>query len=108
MYFNTQNCVKCDDSDVHVLTKYKRKSNGIRELYVCKKCKTVFSETKNTFMENIKTPISKIATVIEARTEGFAFNAACRIFKISPYYPKRLGKEVFRAKRAFISICIDT
>jgi len=63
--------------------RYKTKSNGVRKLYKCKECKTDFSETKNSFMENMKSPISKIATVLEARTEGLAFNAACRVFKVS-------------------------
>jgi len=34
-------------------------------------------------MEGIRTPISKIISVLSARTEGLSFNAACRIFGIS-------------------------
>ncbi len=83
MCFDIVGCINCRSNNIHVLTNYETKSNGIRNLYVCSDCKKVFSETKNTFMENIKTPISKIATVLEARTEGVAFNASCRIFKIS-------------------------
>jgi hypothetical protein len=63
--------------------RYQTKNNGERKLYICNECRKVFSETKNSFMENIKTSISKIATVLEARNEGVAFNAVCRIFKIS-------------------------
>jgi len=63
--------------------KYQTKNNGERKLYICNECRKVFSETKNSFMENIKTSISKIAAVLEARTEGLAFNATCRVFKIS-------------------------
>lgn len=42
-----------------------------------------FSETKNTFMEAVKKPISFIWQVIHARVEGVGLNATCRIFKIS-------------------------
>jgi hypothetical protein len=83
MCFEINNCINCKSTNIHVSARYKTKSNGRRNLYICGDCKTFFSETKNTFMENIKTPISKIATVLEARTEGVAFNASCRIFKIS-------------------------
>jgi hypothetical protein len=82
MCFDIEICIECKSNNIHVLTRYKTKSNGIRKLYICSACKKVFSETKNTFMENIKTPISKIATVLEVRTEGVAFNASCRIFKV--------------------------
>ena len=83
MCLNIKGCIDCKSDNIHILTKYETKSNGERKLYICGDCKKVFSETKNTFMENIKTSISKIAAVLEARTEGVAFNATCRIFKIS-------------------------
>ena len=34
-------------------------------------------------MENIKKPISLIATVLKTRSEGIGFNAACRVFEIA-------------------------
>lgn len=34
-------------------------------------------------MEGLRTPISKIATVLSSRTEGLSFNATCRVHSIS-------------------------
>ena len=36
-------------------------------------------------MFNIKTPISKIAAILNARTEGLGFNATCRVYGISTH-----------------------
>jgi hypothetical protein len=84
MFLISNNCADCGSSQVHILMEYLTKNNGFRNLYICEDCKTIYSETKNTFMENMKKPISKIATVLEARTEGLGFNATCRTFHISP------------------------
>ena len=76
-------CPNCSNSEYRKHSEYDTKSCGIRELYECKKCLFRFSETKNTFMENLKTPISVIWKVIKARTEGMTLNAAARTFEIS-------------------------
>ena len=47
-------------------------------MLVCASCKCLFSETKNTFIQNIKNPISKIWEVINNRNEGIGLNAASR------------------------------
>ena len=46
-------------------------------------CHQVFSETKRTFLEGLKKPISLIINVLKARSEGIGFNAVCRVFEIS-------------------------
>jgi hypothetical protein len=46
-------------------------------------CQTVFSETKNTFLEGLRKPVLDIVHAVKARTEGIAFNAACRTFGIA-------------------------
>ena len=53
------------------------------KLYECCCCEAVFSETKNTFLEGLRKPISLIVMVVKARAEGMTFNAACRTFEIS-------------------------
>jgi hypothetical protein len=53
-------------------------------IYQCEDCFNHFSETKNTFLQNLKKPISLIWQVIKARTEGQSVNATGRIFSISP------------------------
>jgi transposase-like protein len=49
-------------------------------MYKCATCPVYFSETKKTLMEGLKTPVSVIWHVIQARTEGMGFNAAARTF----------------------------
>jgi transposase-like protein len=49
-------------------------------MYKCEHCPAYFSETKNTLLEGLKTPVSVIWQVIKARTEGMGFNAATRTF----------------------------
>ena len=50
-------------------------------MYKCENCPAYFSETKNTFLEGLKTPVSVIWEVLKARTEGMGFNAAARTFE---------------------------
>jgi hypothetical protein len=52
-------------------------------MLLCRDCGVSFSETKNTFLQNIRTPISVIWKVLKSRTEGTSLNATCRIFDIA-------------------------
>jgi transposase-like protein len=76
-------CPECKSQAVKEHSSYETKNNGKRMLYECCCCKTIFSETKTTFHERLRKPISLIVTVVKARTEGMAFNAACRTFDIA-------------------------
>jgi len=49
-------------------------------MYTCATCPASFSETKNTLLEGLKTPVSVIWHVLKARTEGMGLNAAARTF----------------------------
>lgn len=51
-------------------------------LFQCMDCQKVFSETKGTFLEKLRTPISLIVQVLQARSEGLGLNATCRVFGI--------------------------
>jgi hypothetical protein len=62
---------------------YETKNNGSRQLYKCKQCNKVFSETKGTLLEGLVKPISLIIQVLNARHEGMGVNAVHRLFKIS-------------------------
>jgi hypothetical protein len=64
-------------------TDYYTKNNGIRTIFVCSKCASYFSETKNTTIEGLKKPISMVITVIKVRTEGLGLNATARTYDIS-------------------------
>ena len=81
----SKSCPKCGNSNCGIFSHYQTISNGPRDLYKCYDCDNLYAETSNTFMFNIKTPISKIALVLNARTEGMSFNAACRVHAISTH-----------------------
>ena len=66
-------CPECHSKNNSIQTSYSTKNNGIRQLLKCNDCEQCYSETSNTFMFNIKASISKIAIVINARTEGMSY-----------------------------------
>jgi transposase-like protein len=76
-------CPACKSYDIHSHTPYTTKNHGIRIIYQCNSCLVYFSETKNTFMEGLKTPMSMIWLVIKARTDGMGLNAATRTFEFA-------------------------
>jgi len=73
-------CPVCRSSDIQYHSPYTTKNHGGRVIYKCATCPAYFSETKNTLMEGLKTPVSVIWHVLKARTEGMGFNAAARTF----------------------------
>jgi hypothetical protein len=81
----SKSCTVCGSNNCIILSTYKTKTNGERDLLKCVDCNHCYAETTNTFMFNIKTPISKIALVLNARTEGMSFNATCRVHCISTH-----------------------
>ena len=76
-------CPACKSYDIHSHTPYTTKNHGIRIIYQCNSCLDYFSETKNTFMEGLQTPMSMIWLVIKARTDGMGLNAATRTFEFA-------------------------
>jgi transposase-like protein len=74
-------CPVCHSSDIHYYSPYTTKNHGGRVIYKCDTCPAYFSETKNTLLEGLKTPVSVIWQVIKARTEGMGLNAATRTFE---------------------------
>jgi len=80
---NSLCCPHCLSEPIEEYSAYETKSNGTRRLYQCRECHQVFSETKKTFLEGLKTPLSLIIKVLKARSEGMGFNAVCRVFEIS-------------------------
>src|SRR5437899_8865245 len=73
-------CPGCRSSDIQYHSPYTTKNHGGRVIYKCATCPAYFSETKNTLMEGLKTPVSVIWHVLKARTEGMGLNAAARTF----------------------------
>ncbi len=76
-------CPECKSQDIKENSLYETKNNGNRILYECNCCETFFSETRNTFLQGLRKPVSLIVMVVKARTEGMALNAACRTFEIA-------------------------
>ena len=74
----------CFKSNVISIFKYyNTEHHGKRKLFECEECGEHFSETKNSFLEGIRKPISLIQKVLNARTEGLGLNAATRVFPVS-------------------------
>ena len=74
-------CPMCHSAVLQSHTTYTTKSHGRRVIYKCDHCPVYFSETKNTLMAGLKTPLSVIWQVLKARTEGMGLNAAARTFE---------------------------
>lgn len=76
-------CPNCKHTEHKVKYQYPTKNHGPRNMLTCINCKCDFSETKNTFLQNLKKPISKVWDVINHRNEGEGFNAASRACGVS-------------------------
>lgn len=76
-------CPYCSSSHFRVHCTYSTQHHGRRILYECQACCAYFSETKNTLLEGLKTPLSVVWRVLNARTEGMGLNATARIFGVS-------------------------
>ena len=75
--------LNCSSEYVRSDYEYHTISNGSRQMPLCRECKFSFSETENTFLQGIRTSVSTISKVLNARTEGTSLNATCRIFGIA-------------------------
>lgn len=78
-----QRCSSCNSEHCEIHGTYKTLHNGTRTLHRCTDCGAVFSETKNTILAGIRKPISLVAQVLNVRSEGLGFNAACRSYEIA-------------------------
>ena len=77
-------CPECNSEDLSIHTIYTVLDDSEqRYIHHCKQCGNFFSETKNTPLEGLRTPLSKIILVIDALNEGMGINAACRTFKVA-------------------------
>ncbi len=73
-------CPPCKSSALPSHSPYTTKNHGVRVIYKCESCLSYFSETKNTLMAGLKTPLSVIWTILKARTDGMGLKAATRTF----------------------------
>ena len=65
-------------------------------MYHCSSCDSAFSETRNTPIAQLKTPIAVIVQVLSALTEGVGINAATRLYGVSKnsIYRWHIGKNL--------------
>ena len=75
-------CPSCGSLNISPLKAYQTIHNGQRQLNQCKDCEVTFSDTHGTPMEHLKSPISKVASVLRVRGEGLGLRATARVFGI--------------------------
>ncbi|ELS02560.1 hypothetical protein Xen7305DRAFT_00022750 [Xenococcus sp. PCC 7305] len=89
-------CPCCNTKEIHIHTHYKTQAHGPRTIYHCANCGIYFSETVETPLAGLKTPVSRIITILKARTDGMGLNATARTFSVSKKsvidWEKRLGE----------------
>ncbi|MDH4316961.1 MAG: hypothetical protein OEV64_01100 [Desulfobulbaceae bacterium] len=79
---NTPYCPECHTMETIPFKKYDTVHNGLRFIFMCSECNATFSEPTGTPMEHLKSPISKVASVLKIRSEGVGLRATARIFGI--------------------------
>ena len=93
MSLTERQCPACNSLEYEPHTTYRVGSGEQRTIYHCQ-CGNYFSETKNTPLEGLKTPLSRISTVLEAINDGMGLNAACRTFQVGKNSIKRWLKRL--------------
>lgn len=81
--FNKNRCPTCNSESIEVHTTYTIQTGEQRHIYHCQACQDYFSETKNTPLAGLRTPLSKIKQVIDALNDGLGINAAVRTFNVA-------------------------
>jgi transposase-like protein len=76
---NAPRCPSCSSLDTTLFRIYNTVHNGSRHLIRCETCNRLFSENSNTAVENLKTPISKVASALLLRSEGLGLRATGRV-----------------------------
>ena len=76
-------CPYCKGKNVEEQSTYTIKCGAPRTLYYCSSCERSFSETRNTPIAQLKTPIALVVQVLAALTEGVGINAATRLYGVS-------------------------
>ena len=69
MSLTQRHCSECNSENIKRHCRYKVKSGEARILFLCQNCHNYFSETRNTPLERLKTPVSRISLVLEAINE---------------------------------------
>jgi transposase-like protein len=89
MFLTERHCPECNSENLKRHTGYSVHSGEQRAIYHCQDCGNYFSETRNTPLAGLKTPLSRIAIVLEAVNDGLGINAASRTFRVGKNSIKR-------------------
>ena len=88
-------CAHCSCKNIEGYRTYTVKDGEQRMMSHCSSCASAFSETRNTPMAQLKTPIAVIVQVLSALTEGDGIHAATRLYGVSKNsiyrWPERLS-----------------
>ena len=76
-------CAQCGCKNIESYRTYTIRDGEQRTIYHCSSCDSAFSETRNTPIAQLKTPIAVIVQVLSALTEGVGINAATRLYGVS-------------------------
>lgn len=82
-------CPSCGTDEYKRHTTYRVQGGEERTIYYCPACDHYFSETQNTPLAELKTPLSRISQVLTAVNDGMGINAACRTFQVGKQTIKR-------------------
>jgi transposase-like protein len=102
MSLTQRRCPECNSEDIKPHTAYTVSSGERRYIYHCRDCGNYFSETKNTPLEGLRTPLSRITTILDAINDGMGINAACRTFHVGKQSVKRWVKQLAGLKETLL------
>src|SRR5215510_7406828 len=83
MTLTPMRCTDCGCKDVKAQRTSTIKHGEQRIIYACASCGGTFSSTSTTPMAHLPPPISVIAQVLSALTEGMGINAVTRLYGVS-------------------------
>jgi transposase-like protein len=95
-------CVDCGGKEVDICRTYTLKQGEHRTLYSCAACDRTFSETQNTPLAYLKTPIAVVVHVLSALTEGMGINAAARLYGVGKNSIYRWQKRLSGMKQTLL------
>ena len=81
--FLQKSCPCCNSKNIHPHCTYQTQNHGLRTIQHCQECGIYFSETFNTPIAGLRTPLSRIIQILKARSEGMGLNATARTFNVS-------------------------
>jgi len=95
-------CGDCGSKEIAIGRTYTLKQGEQRTIYHCSACDRSFSETSNTPLAHVKTPISVVVHVLSALTEGMGINAAARLYGVSKNSIYRWQKRLSGVKQTLL------